>query len=77
MAWNLKKLKKFRRQDKLGGSEKRLAKERAEKLRKKKLKEENLIGRRIDPVSLKEEESIENQQQKRNLNGQLILEQDD
>ena len=56
MAWNLNKLKKFRRQDKLGGSEKRLAKERAEKLRKKKLKEENLIGRRIDPVSLKEVE---------------------
>ena len=77
MAWKIKDKKKFRRQDKFGGSEKRLAKERAEKLRKKKLKEENLIGRRIDPVSLKEVESLENQKQKRNLNGQLILEQDD
>ena len=77
MAWKLKDKKKFRRQDKLGGSEKRLARERAEKLRKKKLKEEDIIGRRIDPVSLQEVESLSTNKPKRNINGQLILEPDD
>ena len=77
MAWKIKDKKKFRRQDKFGGSEKRLAKERAEKLRKQKLKEEAKIGRRIDPVTLEEVETLSTHKQVRNLQGQLVLKPDE
>ena len=75
MAIDIKKIKDLVRTDRKGGNEEDLAKERAEKLRRKQEKEDLKIGKKIDPVSL--EEVDVNVIPMRDRDGRLVLQKDE
>jgi len=74
MATNIKDTDKLKRQDRTGGTEEQFTTEREEKLRKQKQKEDAKIGKRIDPVTLKEIDVTV--PPKRDYNGRIILQRD-